>query len=116
MAQYYLTTHLNNKWPSKRFNKVDWEHLKLALKTKTNMYKIWHSKQSSSFCGIQVKVGLYSREAFPDERCPNCGRPKMDAYLMLCTDKDKMHLLVDNVVELSKWLTSDNRTDPKLAY
>ncbi len=27
-----------------------------------------------------------------------------------------MHLLVDNVEELSKWLTTDNRTDPELTY
>ncbi len=67
MAQNYLRTHPNNKWPGEHFDEVGWKHLKLALKNTANIYKIWCSKQTSVFCGTQVKVGLHSGEAFPDE-------------------------------------------------
>ncbi len=40
----------------------------------------------------------------------------MDPHLMLCPDEDRMCCLVNNVEELSKWHTSDNRTDPDLAF
>jgi hypothetical protein len=32
------------KWPHDRFEEVDWEHLDLAMMSKSNMYKIWRSK------------------------------------------------------------------------
>jgi hypothetical protein len=35
---------------------------------------------------------------------------------MLCPDKDRTRLLIENVDELSKWLDTDSRTDPELAY
>ena len=35
---------------------------------------------------------------------------------MLCPDKDRTRLLIENVDELSKWLDTDGRTDPELAY
>ncbi len=37
-------------------------------------------------------------------------------HLMLCLDEDRTRLLVDNVEELSKWLTKDDGKDPELAY
>jgi hypothetical protein len=51
-AKKYLGNKKKNPWPNKQFNKVDWEHLDLALENKTDMCKIWRSKQNSSFCGI----------------------------------------------------------------
>jgi hypothetical protein len=76
LARNYLRnrTRTRDKWPNKRFEEVDWEHLEQALKNKANMYKIWRSKQTSGFCGTQAKVGMYLEESVPDERCPNCGR------------------------------------------
>jgi hypothetical protein len=35
---------------------------------------------------------------------------------MLCPDKDRTRLLIENVDELSNWLDMDSRTDPELAY
>jgi hypothetical protein len=35
---------------------------------------------------------------------------------MLCPDKDRTRLLIENVDELSKWLDMDSRKDPELAY
>jgi hypothetical protein len=61
-------------------------------------------------------VGMYSGEASPDKQCPNCGRREMAAHLMLCPDDDRMRLLIENVDELSKWLDTDSKTDPELAY
>jgi hypothetical protein len=37
------------KWPHDHFDKVDWEHLDLAMASKSNMYKIWRSKQHTGF-------------------------------------------------------------------
>ncbi len=48
-ARKYLTLQKRNPWPSERFNKVDWEHLNIALKNKADMYKVWRSKQNSGF-------------------------------------------------------------------
>jgi hypothetical protein len=80
------------------------------------MYKIWRSKQMSGFCGTQVKVGMYSKEMTPDERCPNCGRRKTAAHLMLCPEKDRMRLLIDSMVKLCRWMEADEKMDPELAY
>ncbi len=49
VARQYLGNRKKNPWPNERFDKVDWEHLDLALKNKSDMYKIWRSKQNSSF-------------------------------------------------------------------
>ncbi len=82
VARQYLGNRKKNPWPNKRFDKVDWEHLDLALKKKSDMYKIWRSKQNLGFCGTRVQVGLYSGTSLPDERCPNCGRREMAAHLL----------------------------------
>ena len=76
--KYLLASRPRNKWPTERFDTVDWEHLDLlALKNKADMYRIWRSKQHSGFCGTtRVQVGQYSGELSPDERCPNCGDNK----------------------------------------
>ncbi len=116
LARNYLSTRTRDKWPNECFDEVDWEHLELALKNKADMYKVWRSKQTSGFCETQVMVGMYSGEALPDEQCPNCGRRELAAHLMLCPDKDRTRLLIENVDELSKWLDTDSRTDPELAY
>jgi len=47
------------KWPYDHFDEVDWEHLDLAMLSKSNMFKIWRSKQHTSFCGTRVQVGKY---------------------------------------------------------
>jgi hypothetical protein len=44
VARNYLRTCTRDKWPNKRFEEVDWEHLELALKNKPDMYKVWQSK------------------------------------------------------------------------
>ena len=40
LARNYLRTRTRNKWPSKCFGEVDWEHLELPLKHKADMYMI----------------------------------------------------------------------------
>ncbi len=54
VARQHLGTRTKDKWSSDKFNAVDWEHLDLALKNKTDMYKIWRSKQNSGFCTTRV--------------------------------------------------------------
>jgi hypothetical protein len=60
VARRHLATRKKDKWSNKCFNAVDWEHLDLALKNKTDMYKLWRSKQHSGFCSTRVQVGRYS--------------------------------------------------------
>jgi len=57
VARRYLASRPWNKWTTERFDAVDWEHLDMALKNKTDMYRIWRSKQHSGFCGTRVQVG-----------------------------------------------------------
>jgi hypothetical protein len=52
VAGKHLATCKKDKWSNKGFNAVDWEHLDLALRNKTDMYKIWQSKQHS---GLAVR-------------------------------------------------------------
>jgi hypothetical protein len=89
VARKYLGNKKKNLWPNKQFDKVNWEHLDLALKNKPKMYKIWRSKQNSGFCGTRVQVGLYSGTALPDKRCPNCSRRETADHFILCSNKDK---------------------------
>jgi hypothetical protein len=37
------------KWLHDRFDQVDWEHLDLAMTSKSDMYKMWRSKQHRGF-------------------------------------------------------------------
>jgi hypothetical protein len=37
-------------------------------------------------------------------------------HLMLCPDKDCTQILIENVNELTKWMSWDNRTDPEILY
>jgi hypothetical protein len=115
LARNYLRTCTRDKWPDKHFDEVD-KDVELALKNKPDMYKVWRSKQTSGFCETRVRVGMYSGEVSPDERCPNCGRQEMAAHLRLCPDDNRTRLLIENVDKLSKWLDTDSRTDPELAY
>ncbi len=63
VARQYLGNRKKNPWP-----------LDLAMKTKTDMYKIWRSKQTLDFCGTRVQVGQYLGIPGQDKRYPNCRR------------------------------------------
>ena len=54
VARQYLGNSKKNPWPNEKFDELDWEHLKLAMKTKPDMYKIWRSKQNLGFWGTSV--------------------------------------------------------------
>jgi hypothetical protein len=116
VAHQHLGTHTKDEWSNNMFNAVDWEHLDLALKNKTDMYKIWRSKQNLGFCGTRVQVGRFSGDACPDERCPNCGHREIAMHIMICPDKDRTKLLIENVNELIEWMAQDNRTNPEILY
>ncbi len=113
---YHIHQRKKGKWTQAQFKEVGWDHLHLALNSKADNYKIWRSKQTSGFCGTRVQVGLYSREEYPDERCPNCGARETDAHLMRCPDKDRTRLLVNTVEDLEKWMETDGKTDPENIY
>jgi hypothetical protein len=55
VARQYLGNRKKNPWPNEQFDEANWEHLDLALKNKTGMYKIGRSKQNSGFCGPESK-------------------------------------------------------------
>jgi hypothetical protein len=116
VARQYLGNRKKNPWLNKHFDEVNWEHLDLALKNKSDMYKNWRSKQNLGFCGTRVQVGLYSGTSLLDERCPNCGRLETAAHLLLCSNGDRTQLLIDNADKLRQWLERDGITDPEQAY
>jgi hypothetical protein len=116
VARQYLGNRKKNPWRNKCFDEVDWEHLDLALKNKSDMHKIWRSKQNLGFCGTRVQVGLYSGTSLLDERCPNCGRQERAAHLLLCSNGDRTQLLINNADKLGQWLESDGIMDLELAY
>jgi hypothetical protein len=64
---YHIHQRKKGKWTHEQVKEVDWEHLDLALKSKTDNYRIWQLKQTSGFCGTRVQVGLYSGEMYPDK-------------------------------------------------
>ena len=116
VAHQHLGTHWKDKWSNDKFNAVDWEQLDLVLKNKTNMYKIWRSKQDLGFCGTRVQVGRFSGDSCPDKQCPNCGCREIAMHLMLCPEKHRTKLLTEMVNKLTKWMTQDDRTDPEILY
>jgi hypothetical protein len=63
-----------------------------------------------------VQVRLYSGVMYPDERCPNCSARETNAHLMRCPDKDRTHLLIENIAKLEKWMETDGQTDPEHIY
>jgi hypothetical protein len=86
------------------------------MSSKSNMYKIWRSKQHTGFCGTRVQVGKYSGLKCPDEKCPNCGRRETAAHILICHNEDRMRLLADTTDDLSEWLNQDYLTNLELAY
>jgi hypothetical protein len=115
-AHQHLRTRQKNKWSNDKFNAVDWEHLELALKNKTDMYKIWRYKQILGFCGTRVQVGRFSCNSCLDKRCLNCGHKEIAMHLMLCPAEDHTKLLMETVDKLTKWMSQDERTDPEILY
>jgi hypothetical protein len=69
------------------------------MSSKSNMYKIWRSKQHTGFCGTRVQVGKYSSLECSDEQCPNCGRREMAAHILICPNEDRMrHWLTQHMI------------------
>ena len=87
LARKLLTD--TRKWPQERFEEVDWEHLDLAMTSKSDMYKMWRSKQHTGFFGTRVQVRKYSGQEYPDEKCPTCGCREMAEHILPCPNKDR---------------------------
>ena len=48
-ARKFFTTRKTKHWTEECFDEIDWEHLELALKNKTEEYQVWRSKQNWGF-------------------------------------------------------------------
>jgi len=87
------------------------------MSSKSDMYKIWRSKQHTGFCGTRVQVGKKSGLECPDEKCSNCGRRETAEHILICPHKDRTRSLADTTNDLSKWLNhQEHLTDLELAY
>jgi hypothetical protein len=86
------------------------------MMSKSNMYKIWRSKQHTGFCRTRVQVGKYSGLKCPDKICPNCGHRETVQHILICPNRDRMQLLAETTEDLSKWLNQEHLTDLDLAY
>ncbi len=86
------------------------------MRSKSDMYKMWRSKQHTGFCGTRVQVGKYSGHKCPDKKCPTCGRREMAEHVLTCPNEDKTRLLVEITEDLGTWLNQEHLTDLELAY
>ena len=91
---------------------MNWKHLDLVLKNKTDMYKNGGAQQNLGFCGTRVQVGCFSNDSCLDEQCPNCGCRETAMHLMLCPDKDCTRLLMEMVNKLTTWMVQDDQMVP----
>ncbi len=79
------------------------------------MYRIWLSKQHSNFCATARNMKRVGHS--DDDRCPSCWKRRERAnHLCRCPSQVRTQLFLDNVDELEKWLTAEDRTCPELAY
>jgi hypothetical protein len=100
VARRYLASRPRDKWSNDRFDAVDWEYLDLALKIKSDMYDM-AVKTAFRLLRHQGTGGT----VLGHERCPNCGRRETAAHLMLCPDDSRTKLLVENVDDLTTWMS-----------
>ena len=63
-----------------------------------------------------MQVGIYIREQYPDEKCPNCGLQEMANNLIICPDADRTRQLTEHTDQLSKRMDKDNNMKSELAY
>ncbi|KAL3760545.1 hypothetical protein ACHAWU_009506 [Discostella pseudostelligera] len=112
-AKQFLTG--DKGWSIQQFEAVAWDHLHATLRTKSNAFRIWLSKQHSNFCatGVQmVRCGMSD-----DDRCPSCWKRRERAeHLCKCPSAAWSALLEKSVSDLQAWMSTDERTDPELAY
>lgn len=45
-ARKFFTARKTKQWTVECFDKIDWDHLELALKNKPEGYRVWRSKQN----------------------------------------------------------------------
>ena len=70
--------------PPKVFDAVEWDRIKLAMKEKSQMYKLWCGKQCTGHCGTNSSK-LVQWKMSTDLRCPDYNRLNGDAaHLMVC--------------------------------
>ena len=88
---------------------VTMKHLDLTISSKSDMYKLWRSKQHTGYCGTRVQVGKYSGLdclVCLDERCSSCGCQESAAHILVCPNDDR----------ICGWLNQEHLTDLELAY
>jgi hypothetical protein len=86
------------------------------MASKSDIYKMWRSKQHPGLCRTRVQVGKYSGHECPDEKCPTCGCREMAEHILTCPNEDRTRLLVETTEDLSTWLNQEHLTDLELAY
>ncbi len=86
------------------------------MMSKSDMYKMWRSKQHTGYCGTRVQVGRYSGHKCPDKKCPTCRLRETAEHILTCPNEDRTQLLVETTEDLSMWLNQEHLTDPEFAY
>jgi hypothetical protein len=102
-------------WSWRRFEQVSWSTLELVLRSKSDMYQLWLSKQCIGICA--TRQNLARIQDILDDKCPNCGQARETSiHLNRCPDNGRTLLFKESVTNLSTWMHQHNRTDPELAY
>jgi hypothetical protein len=101
-------------WSTAAFDSVDWEARDKSIASKTDMFRMWLFKQSSSFCASGKNMGRWFGSTVTC--CPNCHHPDEDAaHLLHCPDPGRFALLREELRELDEWMQKSH-THPSLAH
>ena len=101
-------------WTASRFDLIAWDSLRDCLEGKSEMYRIWLSKQSAGVCATRSNMSRIQQSLY--NKCPNCGLVEKAEHLNRCPSAERTRLLEEGVKELEEWMQQDNRTDSKIAY
>jgi hypothetical protein len=118
-ARQFYTAPVKKKggglgWSTARFEAVDWRALDKCLASKSDMYGMWLTKQSTGTCATRYNMARL--QDLVDNKCPNCGMVEKAEHLNVCPSEGRTQLLQESVESLEAWMEQDNRTDDELRY
>jgi hypothetical protein len=57
-------------WMQYKFNQASWKSINATLRTKLDMFQIWHAKQCIDICATRSQMACI--QDILDSKCPNC--------------------------------------------
>ncbi len=102
-------------WSQYQFHQVSWKSIDATLRTKLDMFQIWHVKQCIGICTTQSWIACI--QDILDSKCPNCQQVReRSQHLNCCPDHGRTLLFWESVNHLVNWMHEHDQMDAKLAY